>query len=133
MDNGNKHGPRLDEQLHHEVESLTRGAPVEARAEPEREQQGAADDEPAPDALIHRHETSRDGALTHDEVELRSDLARHLRLSDFPARPARLLELLTERSAPESLIERLRQVPDWEYETVEAVWEAMGGNRERRF
>jgi hypothetical protein len=133
MENGNKHGPRMDEELHHEVESLTRGAPVEARAEPEREQQGAADDEPAPDALIHSHEPSRAGALNHDEVELRSDLGRHLRLSDFPARPGRLAECLTERDAPVALVERVAQLPDWEYETVEAVWEAMGGNREERF
>lgn len=133
MDMGNKHAARLDDEMEHEIRGMTQGSPVESRAAPEREQQGAGDGEPVPDALLRREEPSIDGALNHTEVEMRSDLARHLRLTDFPARPARLAELLAERHAPPELIARVEGAPDWEYETVEAVWEAGGGNKERRF
>jgi hypothetical protein len=133
MEMGNKHAPRLDDEMEHEVRGMIQGAPVEPRAEPEREQQGPGDGEPVPDALLRRDEPSVDGVLNHTEIELRSDLARHLRLSDFPLRPARLVELLEERNAPPEVIERVRHIPDWDYETVEAVWEASGGNREQRF
>ena len=47
-----KHNPRLDDEMKHETESLVRGAPVEARAEEFREQEGPADDEPTPQSTV---------------------------------------------------------------------------------
>jgi hypothetical protein len=47
-----KHGPRVDEELQHEVRSLEQGAPVEARAEEFREQEGPGDDQPTPESLL---------------------------------------------------------------------------------
>ena len=48
----NKHGSRLDDAMEREVESLVRGAPIEARAEPGRAMEDAADGEPTPEAII---------------------------------------------------------------------------------
>ena len=43
-----KHGPRLDDELKREVQSLERGAPVEAHKEEFREHEGPGDGEPMP-------------------------------------------------------------------------------------
>jgi hypothetical protein len=43
-----KHGPQLDDELVHETRSLEQGAPLEARVEEFREQEGAGDDQPEP-------------------------------------------------------------------------------------
>jgi Protein of unknown function (DUF2795) len=40
-----KHGPRLDDDLHDGTRSLEQGAPVETRVEEAREQEGPADRE----------------------------------------------------------------------------------------
>jgi hypothetical protein len=48
----NLHGPRLDDELAHEVASLTHGAPVEARAEESRLMEDAGDGEPASQAVV---------------------------------------------------------------------------------
>ena len=45
---GTKHGPRLDDALKKETESLERGAPVAAHAEEYREQEGAGEGEREP-------------------------------------------------------------------------------------
>ena len=47
-----KHSPWLDDALEHEVESLTRGAPIEARADSSREMEAAADGEPSAEAVL---------------------------------------------------------------------------------
>jgi len=41
-----KHGSRLDEEMERETESITRGAPVEARVEEWREKEGPGAGEP---------------------------------------------------------------------------------------
>src|SRR4051794_13068129 len=88
-----KHAPRIDEELKHEVSSLVQGAPLESRADEAREQEGPADGEPTPDSLVQggRPSPSAD-ALTHDEVEARAELARHLQPSVFPADRASLVD-----------------------------------------
>src|SRR5919204_5468680 len=77
-----RHGPRIDEELDHLTQSVTRGGPVESRAEEEREQEGPGDDEPTADAVVEHYDT-RDSA--GDDFELRSEIARHLEPSVFPA------------------------------------------------
>src|SRR5947209_6743758 len=67
--NSDKHSPRVDEQLKHDVQSIVRGSPVEARAEEAREQEGPADGEPTPDALLTGGRASATpDVLSHDEV-----------------------------------------------------------------
>src|SRR3954452_340970 len=99
-----KHTPRVDEELKHDTDSLTHGSPVEARADEGREQEGAADEEPTPDALLTGDRPTADpDTLTHDEVEARTELARHLEPSVFPADRAALVASAQHLQAPPAL------------------------------
>ena len=127
-----KHNPREDEELKHDTGSLVHGSPVEARAHEEREQEGPGDDEPTPDALLTGEPAPNADALSHDEVEARTELARRLDPSVFPADRAALVANAQRRQAPPQLIERLSGLPDGTFDHVEAVWEALGGRVEFR-
>jgi len=128
-----KHSPRLDESLDHDTQSLTRGAPVESRAEEFRTQEGPSDDEPTPDARLagDRGLTDPD-VLGYDEVEARSLLAAHIRPSLWPADRQVLIDCAREGNAPDWLLDRLATLPDGVYTHTEAVWEALGGRVEFR-
>jgi hypothetical protein len=127
-----KHSSRLDEQLEHDVRSMLQGSPVESRASEAREQEGPGDDEPAPDARLagDRGLTDEDVSLRDDEIEDRSNLARHLEPSVFPAGRDALVESARRMQAPAELVDRLSTLPDDTYTHTEAVWEALGGRRE---
>src|SRR5262245_31789687 len=126
------HGPRLDEALDHEVESLTHGAPIEARADPARETEGAADDELAPD-IVPEPSIEDDGTLSRTELRARSELAQHLRPSIFPAQRDVIVECATGEDAPVAMIQQLeRLAASTTFANVEQVWEALGGHREER-
>jgi hypothetical protein len=134
MDRGSdKHARRIDESLKHDTDSLTRGAPVEARADEAREQEGPADGEPTPDALLHgdRPPLNPD-TLSHDEIEARTELARHLQPSVFPADKTRLVESARQMGAADDVIAQLGRLPDGVFDHLEAVWEALGGRVEYR-
>jgi hypothetical protein len=45
-------------------------------------------------------------------IELRTELARHLNRTDFPATPAPLLETLTTQGADQRLLDRVSALPD---------------------
>ncbi|MDQ1477240.1 MAG: hypothetical protein QOE62_2469 [Actinomycetota bacterium] len=117
-----RHSARVDDELEGEVESLVRGAPVEARVEEWRQMEPAAEGEPNPD-----------GITTVDDVELRSLLAVSLRPSAFPGDRARLLEVAAEEHAEDRVLEWLASLPEArEFDTVQSVWEALGGGHETR-
>jgi hypothetical protein len=128
-----RHGPRLDEELQRETRSLEQGAPVEARVEEAREQEGPADGEPTPDArLVGGRGTA--ASLDLDDAEARADLARFLTPSAFPADREALLADAAGNQAPEVVMERLRALPAGRtYENVQDVWGALGGTVEHRF
>src|SRR5690349_11462994 len=110
-----KHSPRIDENLAHDTRPLTQGAPMEARADEARHQEGAGDDEPTPDALLTgdlHPEQANESLLDHDEAEARSRLATSLRPSVFPADREALLACAQELHAPPDILEQLRRLPD---------------------
>jgi uncharacterized protein DUF2795 len=116
------HSPRVDDALEHEVDSLTRGAPVEARSEEWRQMEAAAEGEPKPDAVV-----------SVDQVELRSTLAISLRPSALPADRERLLEVAREEHAEDRVVEWLAALPAAAvFANVQSVWEALGGAHESR-
>lgn len=128
-----KHSPRLDESLEHDTRPMTQGAPVEPRAQEARAQEGEADDEPTPDALLDGDRAVSDpDMLTHGEVEARSLLATHLRPSVWPADREALLASARETNAPGWLLDNLASLPDGTFTHTEAVWEALGGRVEFR-
>ncbi|HVF13821.1 MAG TPA: DUF2795 domain-containing protein [Acidimicrobiales bacterium] len=129
-----KHGPRIDDQLEHDVRSMLQGAPVESRASEAREQEGPGDGEIVPDARISgdRGLTDDNVSLRYDEIEGRTELARHLEGSVFPADRDALVASARRMNAPDDLVDRLSRLRDGEYTHTEAVWEALGGRGEPR-
>ncbi len=75
---------------------------------------------------------NEDTTLREDEVDERSELARHVEGSVFPARRHALVESARRTNAPEKLVARLSRLPDVEYTHTGAVWEALGGRSEPR-
>lgn len=113
-----KHGPRLDDELARETESIVRGAPIEPRVEEEREKEGPGADDRDVDAR-----TGPASRLGADEVEARRELSRHLRPTVFPADRDRLVAEAERNAAPAPVVEALRGLPaGTEFRTAHEVW-----------
>ena len=126
-----KHSSRQDDNIKHDVRPLVQSG-REAHVEPEREQEGAGDDEPTPDARLSGGRPADDDVLDYDEVEARSILAASLRPSIWPADRDAVIACAREENAPGWLLERLSQLPEGTFSHTEAVWEALGGRVEFR-
>lgn len=101
---------------------MTRGAPVEARAQEWRQMEPAAEGEPEPDAVV-----------SVDDVELRSLLAFSVRPSAFPGNRERLLDAARDENAPQRVVDWLESLPaERVFPTVQAVWDELGGSHEVR-
>lgn len=118
-----KHNPRVDEAMAHDVDSLLHGAPVESRAQEARLQE---DPEVGPG---RRLDEPRPGVEMSDaDTERRAELSRHLAGVHFPARPHDLVAAAVEDHAPDEVVQALRALPsNQSYPTVQAVWQALGG------
>jgi len=126
-----KHSPRVDEELDHETRSLQQGAPVESRVEEFREQEGPGEDQPTPESRLSE---GRTGSLDLDDAEARSDIARYLDPSAFPADRDGLVASAQANNAPDAVLERLQALPDGRtYQGMPDVWAALGGTVEHRF
>ena len=126
-----KHSPRVDEELDHETRSLQQGAPVESRVEEFREQEGPGEDQPTPESRLSE---GRTGSLDLDDAEARSDIARYLDPSTFPADRDGLVANAESNNAPEVVLERLKALPGGRtYDALPDVWAALGGTVEHRF
>jgi Protein of unknown function (DUF2795) len=113
-----KHGTRIDEEMKHETRGLEQGAPVEPRAEESRQQEAAAEGQPAPDT---RPQIETLG-------EARGELARHVEPSVFPTDKDGLLASASRQSAPQDVMATLARLPDGKtFQTFEEVWETLGG------
>ena len=126
-----KHSPRVDEELDHETRSLQQGAPIESRVEEFREQEGPGEDQPTPEPRLSEDQT---GSLDLDDAEARSDIARYLDPSAFPADREGLVANAEANNAPEGVLERLQALPAGRtYEAMPDVWAGLGGTVEHRF
>jgi hypothetical protein len=129
-----QHGPRVDDAMAGETDAMTRGYPPESRADPAREQEGPGDDEPTPDSRVHGDRgLTHEGDLTTDELNDRSELARHLRPAAFPAGRDELVAVARRQAAPDEVVGRLRSLPPGSrFHNVQDVWSALGGDTEHR-
>lgn len=135
VERGNtKHSQHLDDLMDKEVESLTRGQPVESRAREDMQKEPAAEGEPNPDARVQGGGNRADEeTLTPDELEARSELARYLDPSIFPADRTTLLECAARNQAPDAVLAALAGLSGSEaYANVQAIWIALGGRTEQR-
>ena len=120
-DQNTTHSPRVDDQLAHETEALTHGAPDDARQEWRRDQVGA---EGEAEILVERDDSDA-------ELETRSRLAASLVPSAFPGTGAVLADVAAEQNAPADFVSALRSLPEGRvYETFAEVWTDLGGEVE---
>lgn len=131
MERNSKHGFRVDDAMAAETDSLTRGAPIESRVEEWREAEPSGEDQPVADGILNG-DTTQTG-VAHDEVELRSELAKRLRSSAFPANRQTLEDVAMEEQAPGPILDLIRRLPDGRtYENVADIWRTLGGAVEYR-
>jgi hypothetical protein len=126
MERETKHGPRLDEQLKKETGSIPAEGATEKREEYHRVE-GLTDEDPG-----GIPEPGTPSGMSPEDVELRSDLARYLVPSAFPADKATLITTARENNAPNLVLRTLDRLGEGEFENVQAVWEALGGSVEER-
>lgn len=102
-----KHSPRIDEALEHDVQSLVRGHADESRAQEQRLQE----DLPGPTSALDR----------------RAELAAALAPAKWPATRDELVRIARDGQAPERVLADLERLPhgDATYDHLESVWEAV--------
>lgn len=125
-----KHGPRADEDLEKSVAGLLRGEPVDPRSQEYRRLE-----DPGDDAEIipgDRPELETRSMLDEHDIEARAELARLLTGLHYPAERGGIVAAALENGADEATISRLEQLPDGQFDLLEAVWEALGGQPEIR-
>lgn len=132
-----KMNPRLDEETKHELSGLLQGN-KDSHAEEWALPEPAGEDQPEAD--LAPGETLHGGVpdgMTADDVETRAQLAGFLPLSVFPGVREQLLEHVMDSSAPDVVVEQVRQLPAGrEFSNVGEVWRALNGGghvEEHRF
>ena len=124
------HGPVRDDAIKRQDEAEARDY-VEEWPQPETEPDDETEQEAtwAPAARLADSPTPEDW----EAVELRSDLARHLDRTVWPATRESLLEILTERNAGDRLLERLTSLPEGQrYASLLDLTRALGLPEEHR-
>ncbi|GAB3194734.1 hypothetical protein GCM10027261_13330 [Geodermatophilus arenarius] len=123
----NKHNPRLDEQLEHEIQGMLK-AERATRAEEFREVEPVAEGEP--DIAANPAGTLVGGVpvgMTEDAVVARAELARWLVRADFPNDGPGLVEAALDHRATDAVVDELRRLPEGEtYERIGDVARALG-------
>jgi hypothetical protein len=128
-----KHSPRLDDEMEHEVRGLLQGNGG-GRVEEFRDPEPSGEDEPAvsyaPEGDLHGG--TPDG-MTEADVERRAELARFLRPSSFPAVREILIGDAMDDGAPAWVVTELKRLPSGrEYANVGDVWRTLGHGAEER-
>jgi Protein of unknown function (DUF2795) len=118
-----KHGPRMDDQLGHEVEPVIRGDG------PSRAEEWHDPDPVGSDEGVRTGGTPP--GMTEDAVRRRAELAAWLGREAFPADAPALRAYLATRAAPDDLVDLLADLPeDHTYEAIGEVWAALHLPRE---
>jgi hypothetical protein len=128
-----KRSPRIDDEMDRETRALLQSGSDESRAESDRVKEGELEGEVAAAGPPWAEGPATPGAPSDAQVELRSEVARALRPSVFPASGAEVLAAAEAAFAPEEVLDILRRLPPGAtFPTVEAIWEQVGGRREQR-
>ena len=108
---GGTHGPREDDALTREVRSELQ-AHRATRAEEWLEPEPPGEDEPEATWAPEGRPGGTPPGESWETIELRSDLARHLDRTAFPATRARLLEVLAAHQAEQRLLDLVSPLPE---------------------
>ena len=124
----NKHSPRVDDQMVHESAALLQGLSFD-----EGREEGFTQEAPEDPGVGRRTEVEIPHSVVQpDDADLRAELAASLRPSAFPGSAADLRALARKEFARQTILDLLDALPDGTYATVGEVWEATGGQTERR-
>ena len=132
MDRGSsKHGPRLDDQMRHEVLGIVQGG-VNSRTEEPNDPEPSGEDQP--DATWEGAGSHTGGAppgMTYEEVEQRSRLGRYIPRTSLPGDREDLLAGASDLNAPDDVLDLLAQLPPAAtFATVSQIWAALGYHNE---
>jgi hypothetical protein len=131
-----KHGPREDDALKHDTELIERDGGEQRAEEWEEEQE---QEQRPPGEFRPDRDLAPEGELVGGvppgvdvrDVIGRSELARWLQPSVFPATAGELLGSATETDAPGDVWGLLETLPqDRVYQNVQDVWRTLGGGVE---
>jgi len=126
------HGPREDDAIKRELRGDLQ-ANRETRVEEWREGEPAGEDEPEPTWAPAGRPGGTPPGEDWEDIELRSDLARHLDRTAFPATRQRLLETLESHQAAQRLTDLVSGLPgDATYANLHDVLTALGMPIEER-
>jgi Protein of unknown function (DUF2795) len=121
-----KHGRLLDEELQHETEGLVRSG-RSTRAEEFRDPEPAGEDQPTGDRIYPEDRRGNPEGMTQDDVDERADIARNLGTSAFPGDRDQLVAIAEENEATDHVVGLLRSLPAGEtFENVQDVARALG-------
>ena len=126
-----KHGPRMDDTLKEEAAPLLGGSPSEPRAQESRAKEPPGEDQPVPGEILGDERSWEGQELTAAGVAARSELARHLEPSAFPASVEELVEAARRQHAPDGIVATLRLPSGRTFQDLQEVWRALGGPDER--
>ena len=121
-----KHGALLDEELQHETRGLVQGG-HSTRAEEWRDPQPAGEDQPTGDRIYPESRRGNPEGMTQTDVDERSDIARSLGTSAFPGTREELVAIAADNEATDHVLSLLRSLPaDQTFENVQDVATALG-------
>jgi hypothetical protein len=126
MDRGsNKHSPRVDDQMAHEVQGIVQGR-AGGRAEEWKTAEPSGEDQPevtlVPEENYGRGEPNGVG---NAEAEQLSRFGTYIGLSALPGDRAALEKSARDLEAPDDVLDRLQKLPaGTTYQTVTEVWDA---------
>ena len=115
MEMSDKHSARMDDDLQKDTRA----------GEDVREHMRADDSRPD---VVQQNE----GVMDDHDADRRSELARSIEPSIFPARPAELEASAAKNFASQGVIRALQSLPDRVYENVQDVWSTLGGPVEEK-
>ena len=121
-----KHGALLDEELRHETRGLVQGG-HSTRAEEWRDPQPAGEDQPTGDRIYPEDRRGNPEGMTQTDVDERIDSARSLGTSACPGTRDELVALAADNEATDHVLSLLRSLPgDQTFENVQDVARALG-------
>ena len=131
-----KHGPRLDDEMEHEVRGMVQGKPGGGgRVEEWHDPEPSGEDQPEVANLPEPDEDRPGGApagISVEETEQRARFASYLNRSLFPADRNTLRRAAEEAHAPEEVLGAIDRLPDGEFPNLAEAWAATGGGIERQ-
>ncbi|MEV4174917.1 MULTISPECIES: DUF2795 domain-containing protein [unclassified Nonomuraea] len=127
-----KHGPRLDDEQKHETEGMMRGGgSTHAEEWKEPEAMPAAGEEPR-QSYPPGHAPGVPEGMTQRDVDVRSDLAKWLSDTHWPADKRQLLERAHRHGAPDPVIDMVEALPDRSFVNMADIAKALGIGVEKR-